>query len=1141
MKILLLQLEFSRWKTARPWSYPTNFGIAQVLRDKGIDTFTIPIVPDQNVKFQQSWLGRARELCSGMNFDQVWVWLLHYPYEQDTLDWIRTIAPIRIGILVESLQYDEEDYVREPHLKKRSSIVQQQVECLTHVLAGDENDVASIHSWGYAQALWWPCGVPEQSIRSFEPVVKHQQAVFHGTVYGNRERYFSQHELRQVLTCDHTDADQNEFHQLFDEIQIGMEKMLCSGSTLSTQDLHRFVGMLHQVRYGEFMKWMEYLQSWAVVVNLPSYAKFYGGRIFEGLAAGRPVISWEIPHHPKNNSLFQDGEEMLLFPKDNPNILVNHIERLLSDSHLAKRLVCSAQRKLRELHTVEKRVNDVLQWVETGAQACYEGGQDEVLSLVSQESESGKNPMLHSSVEERKCSIGGMKIPVVSTTVFVITIGDCTFPQCKEALLNQDLQTFKLDVIEKYHPMSAAFQEMIRRCETEYFIQVDEDMILEPTAVSTMESWMQKAPDDVGMMCFHLQDIDRNRTIQGVKIYRTNAMKALKFRDVKACEMDLLEQMAQKGIRWILHPTIQGRHGTHYTPETIYRRYKTMYEKDIREWNDVTEDIRSKAVQFRETGDSLALFALMGAVDGIISAPYANDQEKDFTKYEMKSLNVFRQIFLENHMFPLRYNNGREIKRKYVNPPILLEHVQWKSVEKTGSSEYHDPMSNESEISTMPRSAALLKKKRILLTCNYFWPSMGGVETVVGNLGHELVAQGYQVDVATVALPNRSSSEYHGMRIISLDNSRTIDSGPIPYLCLEFYRLLTSGTYDSCVLFSNPQNWLMTSLLFGDISPMTKLYIQLLVNREGFEEWRYEQEFCERLGNILRKAHGALALTRRGIEAEFMRDVGVSPLYLPNGTTPLIPNMDFRETYGVSKDTFLIVHVANIWKVKNHLGLLQTLSNIPQDWRLVLIGTPNDKGGSKEMKYAQQVNETLQRRPDVLYISGLPREGVAAAVKAANVVVLSSHAEISPMAILESMSYGTPWLATPECGDVADKAGGIVAPLEAFPLILKLLREHPDLCQSLSKLGFAHWQACFSGDVVNQGWLEILEKGSLSKSYEMPMEITDEMDSLQKDLNVLLARHSLQPRDQHPKEMLDNANLEQASLPFPPLSKAIGT
>jgi len=392
MKILLLQLEFSRWQTAKPWSYASNFAIAQSLRDQGIETVTIPIIPDQKLKFHQSWLGRAKEICQGMKFDQVWVWLLHYPYEPETLEWIEGLAPVRIGILVESMQYDEEDYLREPRLQSRPAIVKQQVKGLTHVLVSDENDVEEILSWNSGPVQWWPCGVPERFIVPPRSLAQYPRAVFHGTLYEQREVYLSQKRLHTLLAFPTPNMCQNQFQCLFDDIQREMERVLELEGFLGQQDLLPFITMLDQARHGEFTKWMEHLQSWAAIVNLPSYAKFYGGRVFEGMAAGRPVISWKIPRHPKNHELFQDGEEILLFPKDDPEALAHHIERLLGDAGYTAKLVNNAQRTLREFHTVEKRVRDVLRWVESGVSPRYGRQPDAPMIYLNPRNMAGECP-----------------------------------------------------------------------------------------------------------------------------------------------------------------------------------------------------------------------------------------------------------------------------------------------------------------------------------------------------------------------------------------------------------------------------------------------------------------------------------------------------------------------------------------------------------------------------------------------------------------------------------------------------------------------------------------------------------------------------------------------------------------------------
>ena len=46
MKVLLLQLEFPTWKTARPWTYGASFAVSDGLAANGVTCLTVPIVPE---------------------------------------------------------------------------------------------------------------------------------------------------------------------------------------------------------------------------------------------------------------------------------------------------------------------------------------------------------------------------------------------------------------------------------------------------------------------------------------------------------------------------------------------------------------------------------------------------------------------------------------------------------------------------------------------------------------------------------------------------------------------------------------------------------------------------------------------------------------------------------------------------------------------------------------------------------------------------------------------------------------------------------------------------------------------------------------------------------------------------------------
>src|SRR2546425_1389646 len=139
-------------------------------------------------------------------------------------------------------------------------------------------------------------------------------------------------------------------------------------------------------------------------------------------------------------------------------------------------------------------------------------------------------------------------------TLFVTTIGDQeNFADCLARLRAQTLPA-PIDIIDHVAPMSAAFQEMHARCRTDYYVQVDEDMILFPHAIETLSGWMRSAPANVAMICAPLWDCDAERAIYGLEIYRSSIVKRFPYRNTLSCEIAQLAEIEGAGYRVILRP-----------------------------------------------------------------------------------------------------------------------------------------------------------------------------------------------------------------------------------------------------------------------------------------------------------------------------------------------------------------------------------------------------------------------------------------------------------------------------------------------------------------------------------------------------------------------------------------------------------
>ena len=371
MKILFVPLEFLHWQEARAMSYTANLALEEGFRHHGIEPTTIPAWGGVPSSAPTSWLSRAKDLLAGQRFDQIWITLVHSPLDDELLSWLATLAPVRIGLVIESLTYTEEECLLHPPFRDRRRHVEQQFRTLTHVLTIDESDAEQINAQRPGSALWWPSPVPARALVARARDPKLAPAEFYGSVYGKRADWVQRDDLRGILVRPPPPEDAGGFPGHFDALQGETVQLLQSGKAISREHLESYLISWRRLRAQIFDCWIEALRDGCAQVNLPAFVKAYASRVVESIAAGCPVISWEIPNRPRNRNLFREGEEILFFQRDEPEQLAALIRRIQSDPGWAKAIAERALRKVSAFHTVEKRIQQVLNWVATGAQPDY--------------------------------------------------------------------------------------------------------------------------------------------------------------------------------------------------------------------------------------------------------------------------------------------------------------------------------------------------------------------------------------------------------------------------------------------------------------------------------------------------------------------------------------------------------------------------------------------------------------------------------------------------------------------------------------------------------------------------------------------------------------------------------------------------
>ena len=366
MKILYVQHDMLVWQSARQWSYTTHMAYVDGLRAQGHEVLVI---------LTSCWAW-ARQIASDHRFDQVWIndvihitgtraaWESPARLTGDDFAWLATLAPVRVGIVMETLHYDASDYAEVPELVGRVALLQATVvPHVTHFCVVDENDVRHVENMG-VQGVWTPCHVPQRFFRTPKPRAD-LPAAFIGSAYARRQKYVQNTRLRTLLEFRASGEHRTELPAMFDQLNNGLRPALLGGS-YQQREYDEFVATVHKLRSLLFDGFLNGLGDSMASVNLPSFVKTYAGRVIESMAIGQPVVTWRIPRRPQTARLFNENETILFFGDDDPDQVADTLQRLRSEPGLAERIGAQSKANARRHHTSEHRVGQILDWIGRG-------------------------------------------------------------------------------------------------------------------------------------------------------------------------------------------------------------------------------------------------------------------------------------------------------------------------------------------------------------------------------------------------------------------------------------------------------------------------------------------------------------------------------------------------------------------------------------------------------------------------------------------------------------------------------------------------------------------------------------------------------------------------------------------------------
>src|SRR5262245_23707759 len=206
-------------------------------------------------------------------------------------------------------------------------------------------------------------------------------------------------------------------------------------------------------------------------------------------------------------------------------------------------------------------------------------------------------------------------------TAVVLSIGEPFTDRAVASIGRQTLAAAETIVVRDVSPFHRALNQGAAQVRTQFFAQVDADMILEPTCLEELRTRMD---DRLGLVSAYLRDALMGRA-QGIRLYRTACFEHVEIRDTISPDMDFAQDIQRHGwgrlyaLRYGAarpeHWHTCGDHQPDYTPN--YTFCKFVLEGVRSRYRRREGRVRTKFRQLRASRHHAATIALIALSHGL--------------------------------------------------------------------------------------------------------------------------------------------------------------------------------------------------------------------------------------------------------------------------------------------------------------------------------------------------------------------------------------------------------------------------------------------------------------------------------------------------------------------------------------------
>ncbi|MCT3057821.1 glycosyltransferase family 4 protein [Leuconostoc citreum] len=350
---------------------------------------------------------------------------------------------------------------------------------------------------------------------------------------------------------------------------------------------------------------------------------------------------------------------------------------------------------------------------------------------------------------------------------------------------------------------------------------------------------------------------------------------------------------------------------------------------------------------------------------------------------------------------------------------------------------------------------------KIIITVNTYYPFTDGVQSVTQYQAEGLIKLGHEVTVVTVMHEGMKKIEWHnGVKIIryNIQTKHAFHLGD-----KSGYRsLIISLCKNSDVLINVCTQTATTEVLFPIL---TKINITKILYMHGMHDFSWHQAnllySIHKIWNDIRwgwdylvngryfkKYNKVIQLHKFDSATLFFKKIyNIDSLVVENAAE------DIFFKHSTNKDSDYILNVSNFDKRKNQELILEAFYKSKQlNTKLVLVGSRKNK----YTKYLEHLKHTLDEKygnRQVDFLEKVPRKKIAELVQKSRLYLMGSKWEAFPIALVEAMAAGKPFIST-DVGIVRYLPGGVtVKNTQEMAYWIDLFLDQNQIADDYGKIG----------------------------------------------------------------------------------------